>query len=251
MAGWQVSRERGLDAERVWELLGRLFKAHPWHGVPAGDEAPEVVTVYVEIVPSDAVKYEVDKVTGHLKVDRPQKFSNVCPSLYGFIPQTFSGEQVAELAQRRTGRGRLAGDGDPIDVCVLAERSFSHGDFLLRAQPIGGLRVIDDDEADDKIVAVLEGDLTFGKIEDLGGLPRPVVERLEHYFLTYKLAIDAGALASRPGAAPVGAKQTEVEIAGVYGRDEAREVIERGLADYRARFPDLKEQLLATLRGTA
>jgi inorganic pyrophosphatase len=245
-----VSRERGLDAEQVWELLGRLFKTHPWHGVPAGDEAPEVVTVYVEIVPSDAVKYEVDKVTGHLKVDRPQKFSNVCPSLYGFVPQTFSGEQVAELARLRTGREGLAGDSDPIDVCVLSERAFSHGDFLLRAQPIGGLRVIDDGQADDKIVAVLEGDLTFGKIEDLGELPRPVVERLEHYFLTYKLAIEAGALTSRPAATPVAAKQTEVEIAGVYGRDEAREVIGRGLADYRARFPDLKEQILATLRGT-
>ena len=250
LEGWRLSREGGADAERVWELLGRLFKTHPWHGVPAGDEAPEVVTVYVEIVPSDAVKYEVDKVTGHLKVDRPQKFSSVCPSLYGFIPQSFSGEQVAELARRRTGRAALAGDGDPIDVCVLSERSFSHGDFLLRAQPIGGLRVIDDDQADDKIVAVLEGDITFGKIEDLGELPRPVVERLEHYFLTYKLAIDAGALASGTRAAPVAARQTEVEIAGVFGRDEAREVIERGLADYRERFPDLEEQILAALRGT-
>jgi inorganic pyrophosphatase len=247
----RVSRDAERDAERVWELLGRLFKTHPWHGVPAGEDAPEVVTVYVEIVPSDAVKYEVDKVTGHLKVDRPQKFSNVCPSLYGFIPQTFSGDQVAALARRRTGREGLSGDGDPLDVCVLSERSFSHGDFLLRAQPIGGLRVIDDDQADDKIVAVLEGDLTFGKIEDLGELPRPVVERLEHYFLTYKLAIDDGALAGRRGAATVAARQAEVEVTGVFGRDEAREVVERGLADYRERFPDLKEQILAALRGTA
>jgi len=245
-----VTRESRPDAEQVWQLMGRLFKTHPWHGVAVGAEAPEVVTVYVEIVPSDAVKYEVDKVTGHLKVDRPQKFSNVCPSLYGFIPRTFSGEQVAELARRRTGRAALAGDGDPIDVCVLSERSFSHGDFLLRAQPIGGLRVIDGDQADDKIVAVLEGDLTYGKVRDLGELPRPLVERLEHYFLTYKLAIDTGALAGGTRAAPVAARPTEVEIAGVFGRDDAREVIERGLADYRERFPDFKEQILAALRGT-
>jgi inorganic pyrophosphatase len=205
-----------------------------------------VVTVYVEIVPSDAVKYEVDKVTGHLKVDRPQKFSNVCPSLYGFVPQTYSGERVAELARRRTGRRALGGDGDPIDVCVLSERAFSHGDFLLRGQPIGGLRVIDDDQADDKIVAVLQGDITFGKVEDIGELPRPVVERLEHYFLTYKLTLDPGA----PAATSVKASQTEVEIAGVYGRDEAREVITRSLEDYRAHFPDLKEQILSALRGT-
>src|SRR5437588_10891230 len=140
------------DAERVWGLMGRLFKTHPWHGVAVGAEAPEVVTVYVEIVPSDAVKYEVDKVTGHLKVDRPQKFSNVCPTLYGFIPQTYSGERVAALARRRTHRRTLGGDGDPLDVCVLSEKAFSHGDFLLQAQPIGGLRVIDGDQADDKIV---------------------------------------------------------------------------------------------------
>ncbi len=224
-------------AERVWGLMGRLFKTHPWHGVAVGPEAPEVVTVYVEIVPSDAVKYEVDKVTGHLKVDRPQKFSNVCPTLYGFIPRTYSGERVAALARRRTHRRTLSGDGDPLDVCVLSEKAFSHGDFLLRAQPIGGLRVIDGDQADDKIVAVLQGDVAFGDVADIAELPRPVVERLEHYFLTYKLA---------PGS---GADEQEVTIAGAYGRGEALQVIRRGLDDYRASFPDLEEQILAALRG--
>lgn len=231
------TRGAGLDAERIWGLMGRLFKTHPWHGVAVGAEAPETVTVYVEIVPSDAVKYEVDKVTGHLKVDRPQKFSNVCPTLYGFIPQTFSDQRVAALARRRTGRRSLTGDGDPLDVCVLSEKAFSHGDFLLRAQPIGGLRMIDGAEADDKIVAVLQGDVAFGGVGDISELPRPVVERLEHYFLTYKLAPSSDD------------DEKEVEIAGVYGRGEALEVIRRGLDDYRARFPDLKEQMLSALRG--
>jgi len=242
-----VTRESRPDAEQVWQLMGRLFKTHPWHGVPVGPEAPRVVTVYVEIVPSDAVKYEVDKVTGHLRVDRPQKYSNVCPSLYGFIPQTYSGERVAKLARRRSGRRSLAGDGDPLDICVLSERAFSHGDFLLQAEPIGGLRVIDDDEADDKLVAVLQGDLTFGKVQDIGELPRPVVERLEHYFLTYKLAVDTAG--GGAGAKSLPSAGGEVEIAGIYGRDEAREVIERGIADYRAEFPDWKEQILSALRG--
>lgn len=226
------------DGDRIWELMGRLFKTHPWHGVRPGPEAPEVVTAYVEIVPADAVKYEVDKVTGHLKVDRPQQFSNVCPSLYGFVPQTFSGERVAELARRRTGRDRLTGDGDPLDICVLSEKSFSHGDFLLRAVPIGGLRVIDAAEADDKIVAVLAGDVAYGQVEDLAELPAPLVERLKHYFLTYKLAPALAAGAPR-----------EVTVAGTYGRDEAREVIRRAMADYRSRFPDLREDLLAALGG--
>ena len=83
------------DRERAWELFGLLFQAHPWHGVSIGPEAPRVVTAYIEIVPTDTVKYEIDKPSGHLKVDRPQQFSNVCPTLYGFIPQTFCGERVA------------------------------------------------------------------------------------------------------------------------------------------------------------
>jgi len=62
------------------------YRAHPWHGVSMGREAPEVVTVYVEIVPTDTVKYEVDKGSGILRVDRPQQYSNVCPALYGFVP---------------------------------------------------------------------------------------------------------------------------------------------------------------------
>ena len=64
-------------------LMGLLFRAHPWHGVSIGDQAPEVVTAYIEIVPTDTVKYEVDKVSGFLKVDRPQRFSNFCPVYYG------------------------------------------------------------------------------------------------------------------------------------------------------------------------
>ena len=61
------------------------FKAHPWHGIPVGENAPKIVTAFIEIVPTDTVKYEIDKETGYLKIDRPQKFSNVIPTLYGFI----------------------------------------------------------------------------------------------------------------------------------------------------------------------
>src|SRR5687768_6323434 len=93
-----------------------LFKAHPWHGVQIGERAPEIVTVYVEIVPTDTVKYEIDKVTGYLRVNRPQKYSNVCPSLYGFIPQTYCGERVAERCTERTGRAGIVGDGDAMDI---------------------------------------------------------------------------------------------------------------------------------------
>jgi inorganic pyrophosphatase len=128
------------------DLLAKLFKAHPWHGVLPGPDAPAIVNAYVEIVPTDAVKYELDKPSGHLRVDRPQRFSSMCPTPYGFIPQTFCGSAVAALCETRTGRKSIRGDGDPLDICVLTERPAAHGDFIARAVPIGGLRMIDGDE---------------------------------------------------------------------------------------------------------
>jgi inorganic pyrophosphatase len=222
------------DRERAWELFGLLFQAHPWHGVSIGPEAPRVVTAYIEIVPTDTVKYEIDKPSGHLKVDRPQQFSNVCPTLYGFIPQTFCGEKVAALSQSHTGRTTIKGDNDPLDICILSEKSFSHGDILLQAKPIGGLRLLDHDEADDKIIAVLQGDVAFGHLEEITDLPDSQIERLKHYFLTYKL--------------PPGSRDEAVEISHVYGRTEAYEVIERSREDYKERFPEIKERFLRALR---
>ena len=224
------------DRERTWELLGLLFKAHPWHGVDTGADAPNVVTAYVELVPSDTVKYEIDKASGILKVDRPQQFSNVCPTLYGFIPRTFCGERVAAFSQAQTDLPTLEGDGDPMDICILSEKAFSHGDFLLQAIPLGGLRLVDRGQADDKLIAVLKGDAAYGKSQEIEDIPEALIERLKHYFLTYK----------RPPEAERGA----VEIAQVYGRTEACEVIERSREDYQRKFPDLEGGLLALLGGS-
>ena len=198
----------------------RTFRAHPWHGVSMGKEAPRVVTTYIEIVPTDTVKYEMDKLTGILRMDRPQQYSNVCPSLYGFIPRTLCAERVGALCSERTGRPGIHGDGDPMDVCVLTEKEISHGDILVQAIPIGGLRMIDGDEADDKIIAVLSGDAVFGSFADIAQCPAPLVDRLRHYFLTYKQGPD------RAGHA--------VEITHVYGRDEAHDVIRTSAQDYEA-----------------
>jgi inorganic pyrophosphatase len=208
--------------EPLNSLLGLLYVAHPWHGIAPGPRAPDVVTVYVEMVPTDTVKYEVDKSTGHLKLDRPQRYSSMSPAPYGFVPQTFCGDEVAALAGRRTGREGIVGDGDPLDVCVLTERSINHGGVLVTARPIGGLRMFDGQEADDKIVAVLEGDATYGALTDIGACPPSLVDRLRHYFLSYK---------DMPGDA---ARKTE--ITDVYGLAEARDVVQRSIADYRARF---------------
>jgi inorganic pyrophosphatase len=196
-------------------------KAHPWHGIEPGENAPDIVTAFIEIVPSDTIKYEVDKVTGYLKIDRPQKFSNMIPTLYGFIPQTYCAEVVAEYAELKSGRTVIKGDGDPLDICVLSERSVTHGDILLQAVPIGGFRLIDDGEADDKIIAVMKGDEFYRQWSDVSDCPLSYINRLKHYFLTYKHLPSDNAIC---------------EITDVYGRDEAHEVIRRALADYQHHY---------------
>jgi inorganic pyrophosphatase len=220
------------------DLLAKLFKAHPWHGVEPGPETPEVVHAYIEIVPTDAVKYELDKPSGHLRVDRPQRYSSMCPTPYGFIPQTFCGEAVARLCEESTGGSAIRGDGDPLDICVLTERPAAHGDFIVRAVPIGGFRMIDGNEADDKIIAVLESDVSYGHIANLADAPPGLIDRLKHYFLSYK---------ELPGEG-----HRRVEIAEVYGREAAFEVILRSMEDYRATYgePETRiEELRRALAG--
>ena len=219
--------------EALDQLLRLLFQAHPWHGVKAGSDAPAFVNAYIEIVPTDAVKYELDKPSGHLHIDRPHRFSSLCPTPYGFIPQTYCGASVAALCETRTNREGIRGDGDPLDICVLTERPAAHGDFFVRARPIGGLRMIDGNEADDKIIAVLESDVTYGEIDDIHEAPPGLIDRLRHYFLSYK---------QLPHEAP-----RRVEITDVYDRAEAAEVIRRSLDDYRAQF-GAPESRIAELR---
>lgn len=198
------------------------FKAHPWHGITAGDDAPAVVTAYIEIVPTDTVKYEIDKASGHLKIDRPQKFSNVVPTLYGFIPQTYCDVKVAEFASLKSGKEVLKGDGDPLDICVLTSRTVTHSDIILQAIIVGGFRMIDNGEADDKIIAVLKGDEMYENWKDIGDCSPAVLNRLKHYFLTYK---------GIPGE-----QKSVCEITNTYGREEAYEVIKRSREDYKNKF---------------
>jgi inorganic pyrophosphatase len=199
-----------------------LYKVHPWHGIPIGAEAPESVTAFIEIVPTDTVKYEVDKETGYLKVDRPQKFSNIIPALYGFVPQTLSGESSGRFSGAQAGREGLQGDGDPLDICVLSERNITHGDIILKAIPIGGFRLIDRGEADDKIIAVMAKDEVYREWQDVTDVPTAILQRLHHYFLTYK---------NMPGV-----DERLCEIVQVYGREEALEVIRHAMHDYQTLF---------------
>jgi len=212
----------------VGKLMGLRYKSHPWHGVEIGEDAPEVLTCFIEMVPTDTVKYEVDKVSGYLKLDRPQKYSNVVPALYGFIPQTFSGKRVADFCAEKTGKSNILGDNDPIDICILTEKEITHGDILVRARPIGGFRMIDGDEADDKIIAVLNNDAVYGNYKDISDCPELIIDRLKHYFLTYK---------DLPG------NKANTEITHIYDIEEAHEVIKRSMKDYHERFSDFENML--------
>ena len=198
------------------------FQLHPWHGIEIGENAPNEIKSFIEITPSDSVKYEIDKASGFLKVDRPQKFSNIVPALYGFIPQTYCAENVANYCMEKTGKRNIVGDGDPLDICVLTERNITHGNIIVPAIPIGGFRMIDNGEADDKIIAILKGDEVYGAWDDLDKCPESLIKRLKHYFLTYK---------SIPGDSV-----SKVEITHIYNKTEALEVIKASQLDYQTHF---------------
>lgn len=197
-------------------------KAHPWHGISLGPNVPDEVTAFIEIVPTDTVKYEVDKESGYLSLDRPQKFSNIVPSLYGFLPRTYCGPKMADMTNRALARYDVEGDGDPLDICVLTEKDVTHGDIIVRAHPIGGLRLLDNRQADDKIIAVLRNDAVYGAYTDIDQLPKDIIRRLIHYFTTYK---------DIPGD-----DKRRMEFISIYGADEAKQVILRSREDYGSLF---------------
>ena len=218
--------------DKIWKMLGLRYKSHPWHGISIGEDAPNTVASFIEVIPSDTVKYEIDKKSGYLKIDRPQKFSNIVPALYGFVPQTLCKNRVAEFCMEKTGHENIVGDDDPLDICVLTEREVTHGNIIVNAIPIGGFRMIDGGEADDKIIAVMNNDEMYAQWKDLNDIPDNILLRLKHYFLTYK---------NLPG------EKAKCEITHVYGKAEAHEVIRRSSEDYQEAYGNLEEVLSFTM----
>ena len=192
------------------------WRPHPWHGLEVGPDPPRIVHAYIEITPFDLVKYEIDKVTGYIRVDRLQRTSSLPPTLYGFIPRTYCGPRVHALSPKA-----VRGDGDPLDICVISERPLTRPEVMLNARVVGGLQAIDGGEADDKIFAVLQGDEFWQDVDDVSQLPTILVERLRHYFSTYKMG-------------PAGESQMSIE--GVYDRDFALQVVAASIADYDEAF---------------
>ncbi len=192
------------------------WRPHPWHGLETGADPPKLVHAYIEITPFDLVKYEVDKITGYIRVDRPQPSSSQPPALYGFIPRTYCGRRVGSLTPKAE-----KADGDPLDICVVSERPISRSEVILNALVVGGLQMVDQGEADDKIIAVLENDNIWGDARDISDLPDILVERLRHYFSTYKLM---------PG------EKAHTVIERIYGQEQALKVVEASMQDYDEEF---------------
>ncbi len=192
------------------------WRPHPWHGLEVGPEPPQIVHAYIEITPFDLIKYEVDKVTGYIRVDRPQRTSSQPPTLYGFIPRTYCGARVRALSPNAD-----RGDGDPMDICVISERPLNRSEVILSARVVGCLRAVDGGEADDKIIAILENDRFWQDTTEVSQLPEVLVNRLRHYFSTYKMV---------PGG------ESQMRIEGVFGREYALELVSAAIADYEETY---------------
>ncbi len=192
------------------------WRPHPWHGVEAGPNPPVHLNAYIEITPYDLVKYEIDKQTGYLHVDRPNRTSSILPTLYGFIPKTYCGDRVKSLM-----KGAIYGDGDPLDICVFSDKPITHAEILLNVRVIGGIPMIDNGEADDKIIAVLEKDQVWGDINEINDMPNTYIEQLIHYFSTYK---------DLPGEEP------STLIGSAYDSIHASKVINSAIEDYNEKY---------------
>ena len=125
---------------------------------------------------------------------------------------------MAELTNKALVRFDIEGDGDPLDVCVLTEKDVTHGDIIVNARPIGGLRLLDHNQADDKIIAVLKNDAVYGAITDIEQVPSGIIRRLIHYFSTYK---------DIPGE-----HTNRMKFISIYNAEVARDIIMRSIEDY-------------------
>ena len=145
----------------------RSIASHPWHDLEIGPNAPDIIHAVIEIPRGSKVKYELDKETGMLHVDRVLYSSVVYPHNYGFIPRTY------------------CEDHDPLDILVLMQEPVQPFSFL-RAKPIGVMRMLDQGEQDDKVIAVHADDPEFREYNDISQLPQHRLAEIRRFFEDYK-----------------------------------------------------------------
>lgn len=173
---------------------------HPWHDVAVGEEAPELVNAVTEISKGSRVKYELDKKSGMLVMDRILYSPVFYPANYGFIPKTY------------------CDDGDPLDILILTDFEIVPM-CLVNCRVIGVMKMIDGGEMDDKIIAVPADDITMSHIGELEDLPSQTLDEIRVFFEDYKKL-----------------EQKEVEVKGFLGRQEALEIVKQSMVDYGAKF---------------
>ncbi len=173
---------------------------NPWHDISPGKQAPGVVDALIEIAFGTRTKYEIDKQTGMLRLDRILRTSMSYPGNYGFIPQT------------------LTGDNDPLDILVMTSYTLEPG-CVVAARVIGALSMEDTGEEDDKIIAVINNDYTSIHLQDINDLSPAIVKELVHFFETYKLT-----------------ENRAVKVSEVLDRKKALKVITESMKLYKERF---------------
>jgi inorganic pyrophosphatase len=173
---------------------------HPWHGASYGEGAPQTVNALIEIPQGSRTKYEIDKETGLLKLDRVIYSSFHYPVNYGFIPQT------------------LGHDGDPLDILVLCSQSI-HSLCLVEATVIGNMQMVDSGEKDDKIIAVATHDPSVNHMRDIDELPKHFFNELKNYFEQYKVL-----------------ENKEVYIEDFQNRQDAYGIVNEAIAFYKEKF---------------
>lgn len=173
---------------------------NPWHNVSIGDEAPSTLQAIIEIPKGSRAKYELDKTTGMLRLDRVLFSSVFYPANYGFIPQT------------------LGEDHDPLDILVLSQVDIRPL-CIVRAKVIGVMRMVDQGEADDKIVAVAADDISVAGIDDIRQLGEHFHSELRHFFEEYKRLEDKAVL-----------------VEGLQDRVTAEDIIRKAISDYNSAF---------------
>ena len=178
-----------------------MYVLHPWHGAHYGNKSPEIVNALIEIPQGSRAKYEIDKTTGLLKLDRVVYSSFHYPVNYGFIPQT------------------LGDDGDPLDILVMCGEAIQPL-CLVEATVIGNMQMIDNGEKDDKIIAVATKDPTVNHITDVNELPKHFIAVLKNYFENYKVL-----------------ENKVVEIDEFQDKEAAYGIIKRAIDFYTKKFP--------------
>lgn len=177
-----------------------MYVLHPWHGAHYGDKAPQTVNALIEIPQGSRSKYEIDKKTGLLKLDRIIYSSFHYPVNYGFIPQT------------------LGQDNDPLDILVMCSESIQPL-CLVEATVIGNMQMIDNGEKDDKIIAVAAKDPGVNYFTGVNELPRHFIAVLRNYFEQYKVL-----------------ENKKVEIDEFQNKEAAYGIIEEAIAFYKTHF---------------